>query len=108
MVSTNTTGHVEAVRVTFDSTSYGRILQIHFSVAHDPTELNRQGPDVGTQYRSAIFPINDVITTRGAVVPPPAGVKAQLLFQAPLMLPRHSRALQELRPANDVERKIRE
>jgi peptide-methionine (S)-S-oxide reductase len=60
MVGTNTTGHAESVRVTFDPRriSYGRILQIYFSVAHDPTELNRQGPDVGTQYRSAIFPIN--------------------------------------------------
>ncbi len=60
MVGANTTGHAEAVRVTFDPRhiSYGRILQIYFSVAHDPTELNRQGPDVGNQYRSAIFPTN--------------------------------------------------
>jgi peptide-methionine (S)-S-oxide reductase len=60
MVSSNTTGHAESVRVTFDPRriSYGRILQIYISVAHDPTELNRQGPDVGTQYRSAIFPTN--------------------------------------------------
>jgi peptide-methionine (S)-S-oxide reductase len=58
MVSSNTTGHAESVRVTFDPRriSYGRILQIYFSVAHDPIELNRQGPDVGAQYRSAIFP----------------------------------------------------
>jgi peptide-methionine (S)-S-oxide reductase len=60
MVAINTTGHAEAVQVTFDPrrVSYGHILQIYFSVAHDPTELNRQGPDVGTQYRSAIFPAN--------------------------------------------------
>jgi peptide-methionine (S)-S-oxide reductase len=56
-VSTGETGHAESVRVTFDphQVSYGKLLQIYFSVAHDPTELDRQGPDEGTQYRSEIF-----------------------------------------------------
>jgi len=57
-VGSGRTGHAESVKVTFDprQVSYGKILQIYFSVAHDPTQLDRQGPDSGTQYRSEIFP----------------------------------------------------
>jgi peptide-methionine (S)-S-oxide reductase len=61
IVSSGVTGHAESVKITFDPSqiTYGRLLQIYFAVAHDPTTLNRQGPDSGTQYRSAIFYATD-------------------------------------------------
>src|ERR1039457_5096644 len=61
IVSSGSTGHAESVQVTYDPSqiTFGQILKVYFSVAHDPTELNRQGPDEGTQYRSSIFYTNE-------------------------------------------------
>jgi peptide-methionine (S)-S-oxide reductase len=60
-VASGATGHAESVRITYDQSqiTYGQLLKVFFAVAHDPTELNRQGPDTGTQYRSAIFHANE-------------------------------------------------
>jgi len=61
LVSAGTTGHAEAVQITYDPSkvTYGQLLKVFFSVAHNPTELNRQGPDTGPQYRSAVFHVDD-------------------------------------------------
>jgi len=60
-IGSGRTGHAESVRITYDpgKVSFGKLMQIYFSVAHDPTELNRQGPDVGSQYRSTVFAMDD-------------------------------------------------
>lgn len=85
MVSSGSTGHAESVQVTYDprQVSFGQILQIYFSVAHDPTQLNRQGPDTGTQYRSAIFTANaDQQKAAEAYI---AQINAAKVFRAPIV-----------------------
>jgi peptide-methionine (S)-S-oxide reductase len=85
VVSTGTTGHAESVKITYDpaQVSYARLLQIFFSVAHDPTELNRQGPDTGTQYRSAIFYADE--TQRETALAYIAQLDRAKVFPAPIV-----------------------
>jgi len=84
-VSTGSTGHAESVRVVYDTSkvSLGQLLKVFFSVAHDPTELNRQGPDVGTQYRSAVFYSNDA--QRDVVKSYIAQLTAAKAFSSPIV-----------------------
>jgi peptide-methionine (S)-S-oxide reductase len=83
-VSTERTGHAEAVRITYDPTkiSYAQLLQIFFAVAHDPTQVNRQGPDVGPSYRSAVFAQNprQAAIARTFI----AGLNASHVFKQPI------------------------
>lgn len=84
-VTTETTGHAESVEVVYDPSklTYGQLLRIFFSVAHDPTELNRQGPDEGTSYRSAIFYTND--TQRRLAAAYIAQLDAEHIFAKPIV-----------------------
>lgn len=84
-VTTETTGHAEAVRIVYDpaKVSYGKLLQIYFSVAHNPTELNRQGPDTGTSYRSAIFAQNPM--QKAVAAQYIAQLNATHIFHAPIV-----------------------
>jgi peptide-methionine (S)-S-oxide reductase len=84
-VSTGTTGHAESVRVVFDPSvvTYEQLLQVFFMVAHDPTQLNRQGPDHGTQYRSVIFYADDA--QRQSAESAIAKLKASKAFPAPIV-----------------------
>jgi peptide-methionine (S)-S-oxide reductase len=85
LVGSGLTGHAEAVKITYDpkKVSYGTLLQIYFSVAHDPTQLNRQGPDRGTQYRSAVFTLD--ATQKQAVERYVAQLDAAKVFPAKIV-----------------------
>lgn len=85
IVSTGTTGHAESVEVTYDPAqiSYGRLLDVYFLVAHDPTELNRQGPDDGPQYRSEIFYTSEAQHRAAAAYI--AGLTNRHVFSAPIV-----------------------
>ena len=85
IVSTGTTGHAESVEITFDPAkiSYQRLLDVYFLVAHDPTELNRQGPDDGPQYRSEIFYTSDA--QRDAAQAAIASLERRRVYSAPVV-----------------------
>ncbi len=84
-VCTDTTGHAEAIRIVYDPRriGYGQLLKVFFSVAHDPTQLNRQGEDIGTQYRSAVFYADD--TQRDVARRYIAQLDAAGVFSAPIV-----------------------
>jgi peptide-methionine (S)-S-oxide reductase len=83
-VSSERTGHAEAVRITYDPSriSYAQLLQVYFAVAHDPTQVNRQGPDAGPSYRSAIFPQNPGQASQAKAFI--AKLQARHVFKAPI------------------------
>jgi peptide-methionine (S)-S-oxide reductase len=99
LVSSGATGHAESVLVVYDPSriSYDQLLQVFFTVAHDPTELNRQGPDVGTQYRSAVFYRNDA--QRAAAVRYIARLDSAKVFGTPVVT--QVAALGAFHPAED-------
>ncbi len=99
LVSSGTTGHAESVLVVYDPSriSYDQLLQVFFGVAHDPTQLNRQGPDVGTQYRSAVFYRN--AAQREAAERYIARLQAAKVYRAPIVT--EVTALEAFNPAED-------